>query len=82
MLASREPSPRSPSRAASTMNEVALINIMIIPFDYIYTELVIDNEEEEGRGREYIMWVYIPPVLLMREGGICAVGISHLSNFL
>jgi hypothetical protein len=26
--------------------------------------------------------LYIPPVLLMREGGISAVDISHLTNFL
>ena len=51
MLASREPSPRSPSRAASTMNEVALIDIMIIPFASSYTELVIDIGEESYHGR-------------------------------
>ena len=54
-----------------------------------YTELVIDNEGIElregsrgrGKGESIQSGLYIPPVLLMREGGIPAVDISHLSNF-
>ena len=42
------------------------------------------DEDREMNGMYYVLlnWLGIPPVLYMREGGICAVDISHLSNFL